>query len=345
MEDQLTHGLGSTLARAPSKQAIWLQARGLPASRKAAAQASLARKPSKGRLTGRSPSRCAPGPRHRRGPVGALECGDVRTVFRRSFSLKFGAEIAEHRRRGDRSIVQVATDYVQTEKTVGEWVELGRDQCRRTAGLSPEARTELSRLCQENRQCVFDNETTASIDFALLSITRTGQPLVHACDSVALHYIRPVEHEALLHHNADRQAASSKRQSVGRTGSSPRRCSDKEAESVFPDPIGRQSVVNKVPSRRFTGSGHRYCCAPCHAVIRELLAVTSTMGRQAVDVARRRFAWGSAAGIVVSTAAFAWMVTGGTFQFFRSVPFSNFYDVQARSLLHGTFSMPANVSP
>lgn len=37
------------------------------------------------------------------------------------------------------------------------------------------------------------------------------------------------------------------------------------------------------------------------------------------------------------------MVTGGTFRFFQSVPFSNFYDVQARSLLRGTWSMPASV--
>ena len=67
------------------------------------------------------------------------------------------------------------------------------------------------------------------------------------------------------------------------------------------------------------------------------------MDREADDVARRRFACGSAGGIVVSAAAFAWMVTGGTFQFFQSTAFSSFYDVQARSLLHGTFNMPANV--
>jgi hypothetical protein len=53
--------------------------------------------------------------------------------------------------------------------------------------------------------------------------------------------------------------------------------------------------------------------------------------------------WGSGVGIVVSTVGFAWMVTGGTFQFFQSIPFSNFYDVQARSWLRGTWSMPANV--
>ncbi|MGD0391890.1 MAG: hypothetical protein ABSC41_04545 [Acidimicrobiales bacterium] len=56
-----------------------------------------------------------------------------------------------------------------------------------------------------------------------------------------------------------------------------------------------------------------------------------------------RFVWSSAIGIAVSGAAFSWLVTGGTFQFFRSIPFSNFYDVQARSLLRGTWSMPASV--
>ncbi len=64
--------------------------------------------------------------------------------------------------------------------------------------------------------------------------------------------------------------------------------------------------------------------------------------RSVDDVSRRRYVWGSAVGIVCSSAAFAWLVTGGTFDFFRSVPFSNFYDVQARSLLHGTWSMPAS---
>jgi hypothetical protein len=52
---------------------------------------------------------------------------------------------------------------------------------------------------------------------------------------------------------------------------------------------------------------------------------------------------GSAVGIVASGVAFAWMVTGGTFRFLSSLPFSSFYDVQARALLHGTWSMPANV--
>jgi hypothetical protein len=53
--------------------------------------------------------------------------------------------------------------------------------------------------------------------------------------------------------------------------------------------------------------------------------------------------WGSVVGIAISGAAFAWLVTSGTFQFFQSVPFSNFYDVQARSWLRGTWSVPANV--
>ena len=58
---------------------------------------------------------------------------------------------------------------------------------------------------------------------------------------------------------------------------------------------------------------------------------------------RRRFTRSSAIGIAISGAAFSWLVTGGTFNFLQSVPFSNFYDVQARSLLSGTWSMPANV--
>ncbi len=61
------------------------------------------------------------------------------------------------------------------------------------------------------------------------------------------------------------------------------------------------------------------------------------------DIAGRRYLYGSAAGIAIAAVAFSWMVTGGTFQFLQSVPFSNFYDVQARSLLHGTWSMPAGV--
>ncbi len=58
---------------------------------------------------------------------------------------------------------------------------------------------------------------------------------------------------------------------------------------------------------------------------------------------RRRFVWASTIGIAASGAAFSWLVTGGTFQFLRSIPFSNFYDVQARSLLRATWSMPAGV--
>jgi hypothetical protein len=65
--------------------------------------------------------------------------------------------------------------------------------------------------------------------------------------------------------------------------------------------------------------------------------------RRDSETSARRFLYGSTVGITIAGAAFAWMVTGGTFQFFRSVPFSTFYDVQARSFLHGTWSMPARV--
>ncbi len=57
----------------------------------------------------------------------------------------------------------------------------------------------------------------------------------------------------------------------------------------------------------------------------------------------RRYAYGCSAAIAISGVAFAWMVTGGTFQFLQSLPFSDFYDVQARSWLRGTWSMPAGV--
>ena len=70
---------------------------------------------------------------------------------------------------------------------------------------------------------------------------------------------------------------------------------------------------------------------------------TRRAGAGGAGAPARRFAWSSAIGIAVAGGAFAWMVTGGTFAFFTSVPFSNFYDVQARSLLHGTWSMPATV--
>jgi hypothetical protein len=70
---------------------------------------------------------------------------------------------------------------------------------------------------------------------------------------------------------------------------------------------------------------------------------TRQPGGRGAGAPARRFAWSSAIGIAVAGGAFAWMVTGGTFAFFTSVPFSNFYDVQARSLLHGTWSMPASV--
>jgi hypothetical protein len=56
-----------------------------------------------------------------------------------------------------------------------------------------------------------------------------------------------------------------------------------------------------------------------------------------------RFARSCAVAIAVCGAAFSWLVTDGTFNFLQSAPFSNFYDVQARSLLRGTWSMPASV--
>ncbi len=44
----------------------------------------------------------------------------------------------------------------------------------------------------------------------------------------------------------------------------------------------------------------------------------------------------------MATVAFAWMVTGGTFQFLQRNLYANFYDVQARALFQGHWAMPAS---
>jgi hypothetical protein len=68
----------------------------------------------------------------------------------------------------------------------------------------------------------------------------------------------------------------------------------------------------------------------------------------AADPARRRdglrFAVAWAVGALVATLLFAQLLTAGTFDFTRRVPFSdNFYDVQAERLFDGRWDMPANV--
>ena len=58
----------------------------------------------------------------------------------------------------------------------------------------------------------------------------------------------------------------------------------------------------------------------------------------------RRYARGFAIGALVAGILFLWMVTAGTFDPGRRVPYSgNFYDVQAHRLLDGDLSMPASV--
>lgn len=49
------------------------------------------------------------------------------------------------------------------------------------------------------------------------------------------------------------------------------------------------------------------------------------------------------ASIGLSTVAFAWMVTQGTWNFLQRTDFSNFYDVQGRAILAGKLSMPPSV--
>jgi hypothetical protein len=54
----------------------------------------------------------------------------------------------------------------------------------------------------------------------------------------------------------------------------------------------------------------------------------------------RRFGWSCAAATALSAFVFVWLLTDESFNLFRSLPFSNFYDIQARALLHGHWNVP-----
>ena len=55
----------------------------------------------------------------------------------------------------------------------------------------------------------------------------------------------------------------------------------------------------------------------------------------------RRFGWSCAVATALSALVFTWLVSDESLNLFRSLPFSNFYDVQARALLAGHWNMPA----
>jgi hypothetical protein len=57
---------------------------------------------------------------------------------------------------------------------------------------------------------------------------------------------------------------------------------------------------------------------------------------------RRLYLLGALAGTVAGAVCFTWMLTGGTWQLLQRNLNSNFYDVQARALLHGHWDMPAS---
>jgi hypothetical protein len=64
-------------------------------------------------------------------------------------------------------------------------------------------------------------------------------------------------------------------------------------------------------------------------------------GEDQLARSRRRFAKGCVAGSAVGIVCFAWMLTGGSWNFLQRNLFANFYDVQARALLHGHWNVPA----
>ena len=62
-------------------------------------------------------------------------------------------------------------------------------------------------------------------------------------------------------------------------------------------------------------------------------------GRMTSD--RRHFLSSSFAGGIVAFIAFAWLVVQGRADLLLRAPYGNFYDAQARSLLHGHWNVPA----
>ena len=78
----------------------------------------------------------------------------------------------------------------------------------------------------------------------------------------------------------------------------------------------------------------------------ESRALTATLAATTVATAtdeagRRRFARAWTAGSAIAAAVFGWLVTAGTGDFFRHQRlFDDFYDAQARAILHGNLALP-----
>ncbi|MEU3002292.1 transposase [Streptomyces sp. NPDC006995] len=71
---------------------------------------------------------------------------------RRSFTSEFKAEIVELRRRGDRSVGQIAKDFDLTETAVRDWVKQAEVDAGERNGLTSSEREELAALRRENRR-------------------------------------------------------------------------------------------------------------------------------------------------------------------------------------------------
>src|SRR5271154_4892806 len=64
---------------------------------------------------------------------------------------------------------------------------------------------------------------------------------------------------------------------------------------------------------------------------------------EAARLSVRRWMATSAVSITACASAFTWLVTNESLDLFRSTAFSNFYDVQARAMLHGHWDMSPKV--
>uniref|UniRef100_A0AAU3IAH9 Transposase n=1 Tax=Streptomyces sp. NBC_01393 TaxID=2903851 RepID=A0AAU3IAH9_9ACTN len=77
---------------------------------------------------------------------------------RRSFTPEFKAGTVELRRRGDRSVGQVAKDFDLTETAVRLWIGQAETDAGERDGLTSSEREELAALRRENRRLREDVE-------------------------------------------------------------------------------------------------------------------------------------------------------------------------------------------
>jgi hypothetical protein len=105
------------------------------------------------------------------------------------------------------------------------------------------------------------------------------------------------------------------------------------------DRSSSKTPVHRVTRSRESARGRQSLTSP--AVV-GTGAETALSARSDGCESRRRFRRAAAIGGLLATPIFYWIVTAGRLDPFHAEPFGNLYDVQARSLLHGRWSVPTN---